>query len=343
MSDDKPEPETSAAHRKPRAKKPAHPKTKPIPVAEPTTTEPATTDPAATEPAATQPTAVIDPPTQPVATAPVPTVDPDSEPEVVVLAPPKKRRRWPVVLGIILLVLAILVTIAYFVGEAYAKDYARDYIKQRIVAVLGIKDPSTVKVDIGSGSVLLQALAGKVDNVDVTASKVTFGTLTGAAIVHAEGVPLDADAKTEKLDVTFSMPESQVASALAGNLSGLKVDSVSLKEPEIVVTSSINVLIFNFPVAMGIVPSAKDGQLVFTPTTITLDDHDYTVPELRQQIGTFADPLLAQKSVCVNESLPIALTIVDVDVVKKDLVLKINGDGVALGGPDLSTPGTCAG
>ena len=46
---------------------------------------------------------------------------------------------------------------------------------------------------------------------------------------------------------------------------------------------------------------------------------------------------------CVNESLPIALTIVDVDVVDTDLVLKINGDGVVMAGPELSTPGTCEG
>ena len=52
--------------------------------------------------------------------------------------------------------------------------------------------------------------------------------------------------------------------------------------------------------------------------------------------------MLAQQSLCVNESLPIALTIVDVDVVEKDLVVKINGDGVVMGGTDLSTPGTCA-
>jgi LmeA-like phospholipid-binding len=328
MSDEKPETpaEPEPAPQQPRAKQSANPKTKPIPVV-------------GAEPAQTQPTAVI----EPVATAPTP-VESDSEPEVVVVAPPrKKRRRWPVVLGIVLLVLAILLTIAYFVGEAYAKDYARDYIKQRIVAVLGIKDPSTVKVDIGTGSVLLQALAGRVDNVDVTASEVTFGTLTGAATVHAEGVPLDADAKTQKLDVTFSMPEEQVQTALGQNLSGLKIDSVTLEEPEIVVKSTLNVFIFQLPVAMGIVPSAEKGLLVFTPTTVTLDDKKYTVDELRQQIGSFADPLLAQKSVCVNESLPVALKIVDVDVVAKDLVLKINGDGVALGGSDLSTPGTCAG
>jgi hypothetical protein len=287
-----------------------NPKTKPIPVV---------------EPVETQETAVVD------------------EPVVVVVDPPKKkRRRWPWVLGGILLVLAVLLVIAYVIGENYAKDYARDYIKQRIVAVLAIDDPSTVSVDIGTGSVLFQALGGKLNQVDVTAESVTFGTLSGAATVHAEGVPLDADAKTDKLDVTFAMPEDQVVAALGSNLSGLQLDSITLEEPEIKVTSTINLFFFTLPVGMGIVPSAEDGELVFTPTTVTLGDKDYTVDELREEIGSFADPILQQQSLCVNESLPVALEIVDVDVVKKDLVLKINGDGVVLGGTDLSTPGTCA-
>jgi hypothetical protein len=322
MTDD----ETKPAAKKPAAKKPAakpNPATKPIPVVAPAGVE-------------TQPTDVIEPavPAVPAAAS--------TEPEVVVVAPPKKkRRRWPWVLLIIAVVLAILLVIAYVIGENYAKNYARDYIKQRIVAVLGIEDPSTVKVDV-AGPVLLQALAGKLNDVDVTAESVTFGTLSGAATVHAEGVPLDANAKTDKLDVTFAMPEDQVASALAGNLSGLNLDSIALEEPEIKVTSTLNLFFFTLPVGMGIVPSAEDGELVFTPTTVTLGDQDYTVDELKQEIGDLAGPLLDQQSLCVNESLPVALKIVDVDVVKKDLVIKINGDGVVMGGTDLSTPGTCA-
>jgi hypothetical protein len=322
MTDDEKKPAA-----KPTAKKPKQ-ATKPIPVVAPAAVE-------------TQPTDVIEPavPAVPAAASP----DPAVEPEVVVVEAPKKRRRWPWVLGGIALVLIILLVVAYVIGENYAKGYARDYIKQRIVAVLGIEDPSTVTVDIGDGSVLFLGLAGKLYQVDVTAESVTFGTLSGAATVHAEGVPLDANAKTDRLDVTFAMPEDQVASALAGNLSGLNLDSITLDEPEIDVTTTLNLFFFTLPVGMGIVPSAEEGQLVFTPTTVTLGDQDYTVDELRQEIGDFADPLLQQQSLCVNESLPVALKIVDVDVVKKDLVIKINGDGVVMGGPDLSTPGNCAG
>jgi len=94
---------------------------------------------------------------------------------------------------------------------------------------------------------------------------------------------------------------------------------------------------------MGIEPSAEDGQIVFTPTSIRLGNDTYTAKELRQTFGGFASQLLRQQSFCVAENLPAALTIVDVDVVGKDLIVTIDGDGAALGGPDLSTSGTCPG
>jgi hypothetical protein len=265
------------------------------------------------------------------------------EPVVVAVVPKKRRRRWPWVLGGILVVLVILAVIGFFVADAYAKSYARDYIQQRIVAVLGIDDPSQVKVDIGSGSVLLQALAGRLNEVDIDAGTVTFGALTGDATVHAEGVPLDANAATEKLDVTFTVAEDQIAGVVGNNLSGLPVEitSITLEEPAVVVAGTAEVFIFTIPVGFALEPSASDGQIALNVTSISLFDESFTEEQASQQLGGLADGLFAEQKICVDESLPVALTIVDVDVVEKTLVVKINGDGVVMGGTDLSTPGTC--
>lgn len=277
-------------------------------------------------------------------TRPLPVAGETAEEPVVVVVekPKKKRRRWPWVVGGILLLLVIVGVIAFFVADAYAKDYARDYIKQRIVAVLGIEDPTQVTVDIGSGSVLLQALAGRLNEVDVDAGTVTFGTLTGAATVHAEGVPLDANAATEKLDVTFTVAEDQIIGIVGDNLSGIPIDSITLAEPVIDVRATPTVFIFTIPVGMTLEPSAAEGQIVLTPQSISLFDESFTVEQASQQLGGLADQLFAQQTICVDESLPVALTITDVDVVGKQLVVQINGDRVVMGGPDLSTPGTCA-
>lgn len=334
MSDDQPEKKPAA--KKPVTKKPAAQK--------PAAQKPAGRKPAAQKPAATKPVPVVpEAPTEVIPPEAAPPADPAPPAADAPPAPKKRRRRWPWILGGVLVLLAILITIALVVADGYAKDYARDYIKQRIIQVLGIEPGTPVTVDIGEGSVLLQALAGRLDSVDVTAAKVTFGELTGSAVVHAEGVPLDENAATRELQVEFAVAEADVA-ALAGSLSGMSLDSVELDEPEIIANTTY--LLFGFielEVGMGLEPSAQDGQIVFTPTSIRLNGESFTAEQLRQSFGQLADELLAQQSVCVDESLPVALTIVDVDVVKKELLVKIDGDGVVLGGPDLSTLGTCAG
>jgi hypothetical protein len=323
MSDDKPDlPDTQPTEVATVAEAAGTSATRPLPVQSDTATE------------------VVAPVAPAKAEEPVETEAPD-EAEAPVAPTKKKRRRWPWVLGGILVLLGILLTVAFFIAEAYAKDYAREYIKERIIAVLGIGPDTPVTVDIGDDSVLIQALVGKLNQIDVTVEEVTFGILKGAATVHAEGVPLDQNAPVETLEITFAVAEGDVA-ALAGNLSGAQLESIVLEEPEIVASTTFNFFGFQLPVGMGIEPSADEGRIVFTPTSIRLGEDNYTAEELRQTFGGFADQLLRQQSFCVAENLPAALTIVEVDVVAKDLVVEIDGDGAALGGPDLSTPGTCA-
>lgn len=256
--------------------------------------------------------------------------------------PPRKRRGWIVALVVIGVVL-VLGVVAFVVVDAVAKSYARDYVRERIVEVLGLPEDARVDVDLGGGSILLQALAGRIDTVDVDVPELSFGALTGAAELSASGVPLDENAPVEELGIRFSVAEEDVA-ALASNLSGLELSGVELEEPAIVVASAFQLFGIEIPVGMSIVPSAEDGQLVFTPTSVSLGDDEYTVEEVQANplFAALAGPLLAQQSVCIADQLPEALTLADATVAGDLLRLTIRGDGAALGGPGLSTPGSCA-
>jgi hypothetical protein len=96
-------------------------------------------------------------------------------------------------------------------------------------------------------------------------------------------------------------------------------------------------------VAVDLKPSAKDGGINFDPQNIVLGDQQISVDDLRSnpQLGFLADSLLASRDFCVASFLPRDLTVDKVDVVGTNLVVSINGDGAALGGPGLSTMGTC--
>ena len=134
-------------------------------------------------------------------------------------------------------------------------------------------------------------------------------------------------------------------SAISGNLSGLPLDSITLEEPEIVTSSHFTVFGVRVPIGMGLTPSAEDGALAFTPSSIRVAGADFSADSLRNApgFGALAGRLLKQRPVCVANGLPTGVELTDADVVGDELVLKIHGEDVSLG-PTATQPiaGSCS-
>lgn len=256
-------------------------------------------------------------------------------------APRKRRRGWIVAL-VVVAILLVLGVVGALVAEGFAKDYARDYVRARVVEVLGLEPDARVDVDLGGGSIILQALAGRVDDVAVDVPEVEFGALAGSVRLTAEDVPLDPEAPTSAVRIAFAVDEDDLP-AIASSLSGLELSGIDLDPPVVAVTSEFAVLGIPVPLGMELLPSAADGELAFDPQTVTVAGAEFSVRELLADplFGPFARDLLTQQSVCVAANLPAALELSGVVVEERRLVLVITGADVALGGPGLSTPGTC--
>ena len=268
------------------------------------------------------------------------TTAPASAPVPVTPALPKKKRRiWPFIVVAVVLVVLI---VGFFIADAAVKAYAQNQIKQEIVAAIGVDPKTDVQVELGGGSVLLQALSGKLSTVDVTVPKLAFGDLVGSATLHATDVPLDQSAPLKKLAITYRVSEKNVR-VLASDLSGMKLDTITLDQPEIVANASFEVFGFGIPVGLGLTPSASHGELVFTPTSILVSGQKFTSKQLiaTPGLGSLAKQLLKQQTFCVAQYLPKALTVTSVKVADRQLVMKISGDNAALGGSAFSTKGTC--
>jgi len=155
-------------------------------------------------------------------------------------------------------------------------------------------------------------------------------------------VPLAEDQPLQKLAFTYRVSEKNV-SVLASNLSGMKLDTVTLDPPEIVANATFSVLGFGIPVGLGLTPSASKGQLAFTPTSILVSGQRFTSKQLLATPGLrgLAKQLLKQQTFCVAQYLPRALTVTSVKVVGHELVMTISGDGAALGGTAFTTKGSC--
>ena len=239
-------------------------------------------------------------------------------------------------------VIAVLV-VGAFVADAAAANLARQQIRTQLVSAFGLRSDAAVGVDIGSGSVLLQALRGRLDTVDVTVPKLAFGDLEGSAVIHATGVPLDTSKPLGTLSADYRVDAAQLT-ALAANLSGLDLDSIALDAPEIVATSHFTVLGANVPIGLGLEPSASGGNLVFTPSSIQVAGASFSASALRASpiFGGLAKLLLRQQPFCIAGYLPTALTLRSAKVVGHRLVAGFTADGATLSGPDLTTKGSCS-
>ncbi len=232
---------------------------------------------------------------------------------------------------------------AFYVADAIARDYATGYVKRQIIQVLALPEDTPVDVTLGDGSIILQAISGSINQVDISADDLTFGELTGDAVIHATKVPLDGNAPVEQLGITMTISEENVRT-LAGSLSGLELKSIELEDSVIKIASEFNVFnLFVIPVAVDLAPGATEGGITFDPVTVYLGKDPISVADLRDnpEFSALAGDLLRTQAVCVANSLPQALTLDDVEVVGSDLVVTVNGDGVALADPRLGTMGTC--
>ena len=258
------------------------------------------------------------------------------------LEPPRKKRRFGWLIAIV--VVAAVLVVGFFVGDHFARQYATDLVRERIIEVLKLDKNTEIAVGLGSGSILLQAISGSVNDVTVDIPELELGEISAGASVTAAGVPLDMSKPVEKLGITVTVTEEQ-AQKLKTFLSGIDLTSIELGSGVISVGTDFDVFgLLKVPVSADLTPSATEGGIAFDPETIVLDGNPISVQDLRDNplVSALAGQLLASRTFCVAEYLPQALTLTDVDVVGETLVLKINGDGTALGGPEISTMGVCS-
>lgn len=257
-------------------------------------------------------------------------------------AAPKRRRRW---IGwlIAVAVVVVLLIVGFIVGDTLARQYATDYVRQQVIQVLALPQDTDVDVDLGSGSLILQAVRGSIDEVTVGIDELTVGAITGSARLVATDVPLDGAQPLNTLGIVVTIPEGEVRK-LAGNFSGLELKTIDLADGLITIGTEVTILSFlTIPLSIDLAPTASEGSISFDPQVIRAGDDEISVADLRANalFSSIAGDLLNAQDFCVADSLPQALTITKVAVVGTTLVVTLSGDGAALGGPAMSTMGSC--
>ena len=254
---------------------------------------------------------------------------------------PRRKHRGRNALITLIIIVVVLVAL-FFVGDFFAKKYATDYVRLQIASSLGLPSTAPVKVSLGSGSILLQAATGHIDNVYVTVDPIVLDGLSGSATLVAHGVPLNQTTPVKSLDVTVFVPSSTVATAISRvpSLAALK-PKVTLSGHQIAVTGTV--YLFGFPQGIGatLTPKVTNGNPSFSIDSATFDNATVSASVLDRYLPGVTSLLESGTSICIANDLPKAFTLSSVTISGGSIVSTFNGDGVELNSAALAQKGTC--
>ena len=245
-----------------------------------------------------------------------------------------RRLIGPIIALVIIGGLAVGGTI---VIDDFARGAVEGVISEKVASTFGITDEDSISVDLGPGIFIGQAFTGSIDDVSVTVPEAVFEPFTGTVALSAQGVPTSPSRPTKQLAITLDLSGEQATAFAAAFKSGSKSE-VTLGAGTITVSTSVS----KIPVLVAYAPSAVEGALVLTPTTITVDGDEYTVDEFaKTPYAAKGKKLMEARTLCVADKLPAAMTFTGLDVTTDAIEIAASGKGVPLVGGGLTTRGTC--
>jgi hypothetical protein len=258
---------------------------------------------------------------------------------VVAAEPPRRRRRraWPWLIAFAIVV--GLAVVAWFAGEAIAKDIVTKTIREQVVTQLSLPADQEMQVDVAS-PVIPQLITGTLSEVTITSEDVPMESFVGDVTVHAEGIPIRGGGEMGSGTATVVLTEEQVRTLMA-TVDGFPADSLGLEAPDITMSTELSVFGVSIPVAAALTPSAVGGDLVLTPASLQLAGAEIDAQDLRDRFGRLSETVLRDWTVCIAQYIPAGLTLTAVSVDGEQVVADFDIDGAIISDPSLQENGTC--
>ncbi|CAN5198598.1 hypothetical protein BH09ACT3_BH09ACT3_09650 [soil metagenome] len=249
--------------------------------------------------------------------------------------PPKRKRRWLAPLIVTGSLLVLLVG-GFVVVDGVVRDAAEKLVGEKVRSSLSLPETTPVAVEIHGSSVLLQALSGSLERVEIGVANLSIGDLSGDATLVATGVPIDQAQPIGEARLQFTIGQDGVQKLLAG-LSGLPASSATIDDGAVTLATEFRVLGFAIPVGATVGLSAESGELVITPESVELNGAAVDADELPSPVRGLFDT----QSICVATLLPQAFALDSVTVTGDSVVLAVSGRQLVLDSALFSTKGTC--
>ncbi|MEJ1156387.1 MULTISPECIES: DUF2993 domain-containing protein [Microbacterium] len=265
----------------------------------------------------------------------------DTQPTTVIpdwgYAEPPKKRRWPWIVILVLVVGGAIV--AWFAAEAAARDIAEKMISNGVAEQLDLPADHEIDVDI-EGTVIPQLIVGRLDTVVVSSDDVPLGDVVADVSVTAHDVRVREPQGMSGAMATVALNEEQLR-GLMSTVEGFPAETMGLDDSTITMNMELSLLGIGVPVGAALTPSAVEGELVLSPDSVEVAGAELTADRLRDQFGVVADVVLQDWPVCVAEYLPTGVTLTSAEVSGGKLIADFTVDSALLTTDALQQNGTC--
>jgi hypothetical protein len=248
----------------------------------------------------------------------------------------RPRRVWPwlVAFGIVV----VLAIGAWFLGEMIARDIVEKTIRTQVTSNLAVPADQEIDVDV-PGAIIPQLIAGRLDEVRVSADDVAIDAFAGDVAVELRDVPIRGG-EVRDGTATVTLDQTQLRRLMA-QVDGFPSEALGIDDSFVTASMELSLFGASIPIGFSLTPSAAEGELVLTPESLQVAGADVTVDELRRQFGILSNAVLRDWPVCIAQYLPAGLALDTVDVVGDDLVARFSIADTIITDPAMTAQGTC--
>jgi hypothetical protein len=251
--------------------------------------------------------------------------------------PRRRRRVWPWIVALIVVV--VLAVVAFFAAETLARDAVERTVTTEISERLALPADHEVAVDV-PGLVIPQLLGGSLNEITVSSEDVPVGSFQGDVTVTATDVPIQQGADIGGATATVTLDEAQLRSLLA-TVEGFPAETVGLDDPNVTMSTELQVFGVGFPIGVALSPSVSGGDILLTPASFDLAGAEVDAAQLTNRFGPLADIVVRDWPVCLAQYIPAGVTLTGVEVDGDTLVAEADVDGGIVTDPALQENGSC--
>lgn len=241
-----------------------------------------------------------------------------------------KRRRWPIVVAVVVIGLAALLVVAEFVLRGVVDRMIAQQVEQ------SLPDGATGQVDAhATGIVIPQLISGKLDQVEISSSKLTIDGVPLAADVTVHDVPVDGEGDVHDVDGHVTLASGSVKDL--AKYSPL-FDRLTMVDGGVELSGETAVLGYDITyAAKGDVVAQGDGRgITITPKTVRI-----TNSALGLKVDSIPGVTDVPVQVCTARFLPSQLRVRAIDITGSDATVRVTADTLPLNEQGLQTVGRC--